>query len=121
MLCRAPEALQTCEHNAGREGNPQHADRCAAAIREITEASQSLCRDEAYELVVAAEGVSISAERPAGVFCGIQSLLQLLPWTNDVPDSSPVLKGCRIVDYPRFRWYELVLAQERNGVSCAPQ
>ena len=74
-------------------------------IREIPEACDCICRDEAYELVITAEGISIAAEHPAGVFYGIQSLLQLLPWSLDVSDSYPTLRGCRILDYPRFRWY----------------
>lgn len=89
-------------------------------IREIPEACDSLCRHEAYELVIAAEGISIAAENPAGVFYGIQSLLQLLPWNTGVPDSYPTLQGCRIVDYPRFQWYVYTLLLDTSTSTCAP-
>lgn len=81
------------------------------SICEIPEVCQILCRDESYELVIAVEGIRIAAESPAGVFYGIQTLLQLLPWSADVPDSYPVLHGCRIVDYPRFKWYVFLSVQ----------
>lgn len=90
-------------------------------IREIPEACQSLCRDEAYELVVAADGVTIAAENPAGVFYGIQSLLQLLPWSTDVPDSYPTLQGCRVVDYPRFKWYVFAAVHTNTANLCTFQ
>lgn len=84
-------------------------------MREMPEACGIMTRDEAYELVVLAEGVTITAETPAGVFYGIQSLLQLLPWSTEASCRVPVLKGCRILDYPRFKWCVYTLSYTRRA------
>jgi hexosaminidase len=62
---------------------------------------------EGYRLVSDARGVTISAEQPAGLFHGIQTLRQLLP--ADIYRQAQVartwtLPAVAIADAPRFSW-----------------
>lgn len=63
---------------------------------------------EGYELQVNAKGVSIKANKSAGLFYGVQTLLQLLP--KEI-ESKTVVNGvqwaipyAQIIDTPRFAW-----------------
>lgn len=73
---------------------------------------------EGYKLSVAANGAVISANEPAGIFYGVQSLLQLLPkeiesgkMASGVTWDMPVVE---ITDYPRFGWRGLMLDVARH-------
>ena len=83
------------------------------AIRE----SEAALGDEGYELTIAAEGIRIVAHRPAGLFYGVQTLRQLLPWSIEYqaarprPISAPFVK---IVDTPRFPWRGAMLDVARH-------
>lgn len=74
--------------------------------------------EEGYELDVTPQGITIAAQEPAGLFHGIQTLLQLLPpaifsdtKVQGVAWDVPCVK---IVDYPRFRWRGLLLDPARH-------
>jgi len=73
--------------------------------------------DEGYRLRVAADTVSISARRPAGLFWGTQTLTQLMPprIESGEPVSGPWLvpRGT-IHDRPRFAWRGLMLDVARH-------
>ena len=59
----------------------------------------------------------ISANQPAGLFYGVQTLLQLLPKeieSKTVAKASWTIPAARIVDYPRFGWRGLMLDVSRN-------
>ncbi|HVY73587.1 MAG TPA: family 20 glycosylhydrolase [Puia sp.] len=68
--------------------------------------------DEGYHLSVSASGVVISANKPAGLFYGVQTLLQLLP--KEIYSSKPIagtnwnIPVVEITDYPRFGWRGLM-------------
>lgn len=64
--------------------------------------SDQLKGDEAYELDVTSQEVTVRAETPAGIFYGVQSLLSLLPLNTD--QKSLRVPAVRIFDEPRFRW-----------------
>ena len=72
---------------------------------------------EGYRLDVLPGAITISANQPAGLFYGVQTLLQLLP--TDV-ESQRVVKrawsvpGVRVVDYPRFGWRGIMLDVSRH-------
>ena len=73
--------------------------------------------NEGYHLNVAPGEISISANKPAGLFYGIQTLYQLFP--KEINDSS-VAKNikwnvpvCKVTDYPRFGW-------SRIDAGCKP-
>lgn len=65
--------------------------------------------DEGYHLAVEPGGISISANRPAGVFYGIQTLHQLKDSNADGRISC-----VRITDYPRFAYRGLHLDVSRH-------
>jgi hexosaminidase len=79
--------------------------------------------DEAYELTVAPEGVTIAANQPAGLFYGVQTLRQLLPSFVDYgavrPDSARVVRApaAHITDRPRFGWRGAMLDVSRHFFS----
>src|SRR6188768_2365381 len=74
---------------------------------------------EGYQLIVSANnGVTITANDPAGLFYGAQTLLQLLPpaiesksTTKNTSWSIPVVE---ITDYPRFGWRGLMFDVSRH-------
>ncbi len=74
--------------------------------------------DEGYDLSVSATGVDIKANKPAGIFYGIQTLLQLLP--KEIDSRTPVkeiawdIPFVTIRDYPRFAWRGLMLDVSRH-------
>ncbi len=59
-------------------------------------------RDESYALVVDGTGVEVRAPRPAGVFYGTRTLLQLLPPDPAAGGRGVALPFVRISDAPRF-------------------
>ncbi len=79
--------------------------------------------DEGYQLEINRNYISVSGKSEQGIFYGIQTLLQLIPYEFDVePDEnslttqistntnipkgirSLIIKGCSITDYPRFSY-----------------
>ena len=72
---------------------------------------------EGYTLVSSPKGVIISANEPAGLFYGVQTLLQLLPPEIESKTSVKIkwtVPGVTITDYPRFAWRGLMLDVSRN-------
>lgn len=72
---------------------------------------------EGYSLVSSAKGAVITANEPAGLFYGMQTLLQLLPpeIENKVTvKASWTIPAVSITDYPRFAWRGLMLDVSRN-------
>ena len=75
---------------------------------------------EGYRLSVGGEGVYISAPGPAGLFYGIQTLLQMLPpavFSPQPPLFGPeerTLAGVEIADRPRFPWRGLMIDVSRH-------
>jgi len=72
---------------------------------------------EGYELRISPEQVLIRAAQPAGVFYGIQTLLQLLPTDRSGSANTILLPSIRIVDRPRFAWRGLMLDCSRTFLS----
>eukprot|EP00884_Botryococcus_braunii_P002082 jgi/Botrbrau1/11875/Bobra.126_2s0010.1 len=69
--------------------------------------------DEAYELLVAEDGVRIQGSRPHGVFNGVQSLIQLLP--SQPPQDPEILLEClQVKDAPSYRWRGMLLDVGRH-------
>ena len=73
---------------------------------------------EGYKLDITSSGISIQANQPAGLFYGVQSLLQLLP--KEIESNSVVsnitwnVPGVSITDYPRFGYRGLMLDVVRH-------
>ena len=74
--------------------------------------------DEGYKLDVSTNNVTISANKPAGLFYGMQTLIQLLP--KEIEDKDVVkdiawkIPSCSITDYPRFGWRGLMFDVARH-------
>jgi hexosaminidase len=76
--------------------------------------------DEGYELVIAPDRVTITANRPAGLFYAVQTLRQLLPPAVEYRAAAPsksrpiTVPAGRIVDRPRFVWRGAMLDVARH-------
>ncbi len=77
--------------------------------------------NEAYELKVLKKGIKISASSKAGLFYGLQTLVQLLPPDienlNNKTRSEWLIPAVEINDYPRFPWRGLMLDVSRHFFS----
>ena len=73
---------------------------------------------EQYTLISGAGGITITATTPAGLFYGVQTLLQLLPPAIEsktvVPQKSWAIPAVEIKDYPRFAWRGLMFDVSRH-------
>ncbi|UHG92840.1 beta-N-acetylhexosaminidase [Spirosoma oryzicola] len=72
---------------------------------------------EGYTLDASSKGITITANEPAGLFYGMQSLLQLLPKeieSKTPAQSSWTIPAVRITDYPRFGWRGIMLDVSRH-------
>lgn len=78
-----------------------------------TRADRNLLGSEGYALSVTPSGIKISANTSAGIFYGMQTLLQLLP-ADAVPGQSTNIPCVEITDYPRFGWRGLMLDVSRH-------
>jgi len=67
--------------------------------------------DEGYSLEINSKKIQIIANKPAGIFNAFQTLKQLFPIQTT---GSVILKGCKIIDYPRFKWRGLMLDVSRH-------
>jgi hexosaminidase len=67
--------------------------------------------EEGYKLSISADQVRLSADKPAGLFYGIQTLRQLLPAHHTQNVSLPALS---IRDVPRFSWRGAMLDVARH-------
>ena len=79
--------------------------------------------DEGYRLKVSRNGVTLTAKKPAGIFYGIQSLLQLFPADieNKLPNERKgwSIPAITIEDAPRFGWRGLMLDVSRHFFTVA--
>ena len=72
---------------------------------------------EGYTLEASTKGVTIAANQPAGLFYGMQTLLQLLPKEIESQKATSTkwnVPAVKITDYPRFGWRGLMLDVSRH-------
>ncbi len=72
---------------------------------------------EGYILEVTPNGIVISANQTAGLFYGMQSLIQLLPKEIESKKATKAIwsiPSVKITDYPRFGWRGIMLDVSRN-------
>ncbi len=72
---------------------------------------------EGYTFESTPKGVVISANQTAGLFYGMQTLLQLLPKeieSKSVTKATWAIPAAKITDYPRFGWRGIMLDVSRN-------
>ncbi|MFF4193947.1 beta-N-acetylhexosaminidase [Nonomuraea sp. NPDC001831] len=73
--------------------------------------------EEAYQLDVTATGIVVLANGPAGLFDGVQTLRQLLPYAAEAETVQPgpwPVPGGRVVDRPRYPWRGAMLDVARH-------
>ncbi len=89
-------------------------------VIQIALASLPDAGDEGYELTISPERINITANRPAGLFYGVQTLRQLLPVVVEHPAAAAskgrtvTVPAGRIVDRPRFAWRGAMLDVARH-------
>lgn len=76
--------------------------------------SKSAMPDEAYEIMVNEDGVTITAHKPVGMFRGIATVLQMMPIH---PKAALKMPYCSIKDEPAFEWRGLMLDVSRHFFS----
>lgn len=74
---------------------------------------------EGYRLKVSASGIALTATSPAGIFYGVQTLLQLLPKEIESKTTAKNIVNWKIPfvtieDYPRFGWRGVMLDVVRH-------
>jgi hexosaminidase len=92
---------------------------CANAIILTQKGATDSLGAEGYSMSVGSGKVIIRGLEPAGIFYGMQTLLQLLPVKSETPLHSPVsglpspvslvIPGVEITDKPRFEWRGMML------------
>ncbi|MBL7858911.1 MAG: beta-N-acetylhexosaminidase [Cyclobacteriaceae bacterium] len=78
--------------------------------------------DEGYELAVTTEQVTISANKPAGLFYGVQTLRQILPAAIEqsaVQTATWEIATGTITDHPEYTWRGSMLDVARHFFSVA--
>jgi len=75
---------------------------------------------EGYTLTVTTKNIVIAANTAAGLFYGMQTLLQMLPpeiESKNTVTAAWMIPAVKITDYPRFAWRGLMLDVSRNFFS----
>lgn len=89
-----------------------------AVMLKLNESKDSTIGDEGYRLSVKSDGICITANEPAGLFYGVQTLLGLMPVEIESPGEVEGVEWAvpcvEIVDYPRFAWRGLLLDVARH-------
>ncbi|HXA01884.1 MAG TPA: family 20 glycosylhydrolase [Cytophagaceae bacterium] len=83
----------------------------------LNDIPDQLLGKEGYILEATPKGVVISANQAAGLFYGIQTLIQLLPKeieSKSVIKSTWTIPAVKIIDYPRFGWRGIMLDVSRH-------
>ncbi len=86
----------------------------------INAKADPLIGNEGYYLESSRKGVLIRANKPAGLYYGIQTLLQLFPAeieSRKVTMAKWILPAVKITDYPRFAWRGMMLDVSRHFFS----
>ena len=106
-------------HLTVKQSKEQHTMN--AIVLRINPGRDASLGDEGYTLLVLPRQVMITANKPQGLFYGLQTLMQLLP---PAAESKAIVKSVEwsipcvnIRDYPRFGWRGLMLDVSRHFLS----
>jgi hexosaminidase len=105
-------ALETAPPVRPASGSPP-----TGSISLSASAANANLGDEGYELTIDADGVRIVASKPAGLFYGVQTFRQLLPWSIEYQAARPrpiAVPFGKIQDRPRFVWRGAMLDVARH-------
>lgn len=98
---------------------PQQGRKGKQIILQLGMPDRNLLGKEGYTLAITSSTIRIRANEPAGIFYGMQTVLQLLPPSaiSSAGQSSPApvsIPCAEITDYPRFGWRGLMLDVSRH-------
>ncbi len=108
--------LQKLKISTGFEMKALHGNKGTIQLNLNPVADQQLGK-EGYTLISTSKGVVITANQSAGLFYGMQTLLQLLPKeieSKEVVKMKWTIPAVKIIDYPRFGWRGLMLDVSRH-------
>jgi hexosaminidase len=109
------ERLQTA---AGKKVLISSAAPNATIKLELNKPTDKTIGTEGYRLSVTPKTVIIKANQPAGLFYGVQTLLQLLPKEIESATQTSnvqwIVPAVEITDYPRFEWRGLMFDVVRH-------
>jgi len=84
----------------------------------LNKKSDDVLGKEGYNLAITPKGIFIKANEPAGLFYGVQTLVQLFPKeivsNKYVANVSWIAPCVEITDYPRFKWRGLMFDVARH-------
>lgn len=106
-------------------GEPAGSGDQSDVIELTTQGARASLGPEGYEIIATPDRVMIRARTSAGVFYGVQSLIQLLPtevYTSNSPPAGRVawsVPCVEIEDHPRFKWRGFMLDVSRHFFSKA--
>lgn len=78
-----------------------------AIVLQLGEIKVATNADEAYRLVVSPKKIVITGKSSAGIYYGLQSLMQLVA-------NGRSIKSCNIIDWPAFAWRGYMIDAGRN-------
>ena len=106
------------EFKAGGKTSPDEENALTDGILLTTRNADATLGNEGYELTVATNRIIIRAPTQAGLFYGVQTLLQLLPpeifSSNVVSGAAWQVPAVQITDWPRFKWRGYMLDVSRH-------
>jgi len=101
----------------GKKVKPGSASNATISLK-INSSSNAALGNEGYTLSVTQSGIRINANKPAGIYYGIQTLLQLLPkeieGKEKAADITWAVPFVEITDYPRFGWRGMMFDVSRH-------
>jgi hexosaminidase len=91
-------------------------DRHADVLLQLNETEDTGLGREGYALSITRHQVRITANTPAGIFYGVQTLRQLLPASMETSDlnATYALPRVEIRDVPRYGWRGFMLDESRH-------
>lgn len=96
---------------------PVQAGKTGIIQLSLNAATDSRLGDEGYTLEVNPKRILLTANKPAGLFYGMQTLLQLFPKEIEsaaVTNMAWTVPAVKILDYPRFKWRGVMLDVSRH-------
>ncbi|MES2651871.1 MAG: family 20 glycosylhydrolase [Bacteroidota bacterium] len=123
---KSPELKQTVAFLQERLSTPTghfvsvvHIPSAAATFKlVINDKNDPVLGNEGYHLTVGLKQVTINANKPAGLFYGVQTLMQLLPKEIESKEEVKGIKWTmpcvKITDYPRLGWRGLMFDVARH-------
>ena len=84
----------------------------------LTDRNDAVIGTEGYHLQVTPQQITITANKPAGIFYGVQTLIQLLPKQieskEEIKDINWQIPCVNVTDYPRLGWRGLMFDVARH-------